>query len=68
MPECVSEQSAKPQGFTFSLTAVGDGPDEAVRVRRMLKALARRHGLRVTWPISPDQNAPRRRKAAKAGT
>lgn len=36
--------------FIFALRAIGPGPDEALRVRKLLKELGRKHGLRVTFP------------------
>jgi hypothetical protein len=41
---------SKQQPFIFQVSAVGDGTPEAVRVRRLLKALGRVYGLRVEWP------------------
>jgi len=35
--------------FTFTFRAVGDGPPEAIRIRRMLKSALRCYGLRAKW-------------------
>ena len=47
----------KPAAFVFALCAVGDGPEERIRVKRLLKRLGRQHGLRVKWP-EPPADAP----------
>ncbi len=45
--------------FTFAVRTVGPGPPTEVRVRRFLKQIARRHGLKVHWP---EQRMPATRR------